>query len=104
LLSLLRSQTETIAQQSQQIAALTQQLDWFRRQLFGQKSERFAPEPDPKQLALGEIAASSALTEQRKGVAAHTRRVCERDAAGEELAFFDESRVPMQTVVLMPEH
>lgn len=104
LLSLLRSQTETIAQQSQQIAALTQQLDWFRRQLFGQKSERFAPEPHPKQLALGELPAPITATEQHKSVAAHTRRVRERDAAGEELAFFDESRVPVQTVVLMPEH
>jgi transposase len=97
LLSLVQSQVQTIA-------SLERQLDWFRRQLFGQKSERFAPEPDPKQLALGEIAASSGPTEKRKSVAAHTRRVRERDAAGEELAFFDESRVPVQTVVLMPEH
>jgi transposase len=40
LAALVRSQAETIA-------ALQHQLDWFRRQIFGQKSERFAPEPDP---------------------------------------------------------
>ena len=34
------------------IQALQHQLDWFKRQLFGQKSERFAPLPDPTQLHL----------------------------------------------------
>ena len=47
LASLVHSQAETIA-------ALQHQLDWFRRQLFGQKSERFAPDPDPMQMHLGE--------------------------------------------------
>ena len=43
LRSLVQSQAETIA-------ALKHQLDWFRRQVFGQKSERFATEPDPAQM------------------------------------------------------
>lgn len=48
LAALVRSQAETIA-------TLQHQLDWFRRQIFGQKSERFAPEPDPMQMHLGEV-------------------------------------------------
>ena len=38
----------------EQIAALKHQLDWFRRQVFGSKSERFIAEPNPAQLHLGE--------------------------------------------------
>jgi hypothetical protein len=44
-----------VRSQAEKIAALEHQLEWFRRQLFGQKSERFAPEPDPSQMHLGEV-------------------------------------------------
>lgn len=43
-----------IAALSQQVAALQHQLDWFKRQLFGSKSERIVP-PDPQQLHLGAV-------------------------------------------------
>jgi hypothetical protein len=41
--------------------------------------------------------------EERKAICAYTRRVASKDGAesGEELKFFDETRVPVQTVVLM---
>jgi transposase len=97
LAALVRSQAETIA-------ALQHQLDWFRRQIFGQKSERFAPEPDPTQMHLGEVLPVPAPpVEEHKTIAAHTRRVAHKDGAdtGEALPFFDESKVPIQTVVLM---
>jgi transposase len=55
LAALARSQAQTIAAQDEKIAALEHQIEWFRRQIFGQKSERFAPEPDPLQMHLGEI-------------------------------------------------
>ena len=42
-----------VRSQAEKIAALEHQLEWFRRQIFGQKSERFAPEPDPSQMHLG---------------------------------------------------
>ena len=38
----------------EQVAALERQLDWFKRQLFGQKSERRGVEPPPEQMSLGE--------------------------------------------------
>jgi transposase len=41
-------------------------------------------------------------TEERKTIAAHTRRAGPRETAtGEELKFFDESKVPVQTIVLV---
>src|ERR1700678_2396091 len=96
--------TQLVQSQAHTIEALQHQLDWFRRQIFGQKSERFAPEPDPAQMHLVEAFPVPALTvEQRKSIAAHTRRVTQRDGAdpSEALPFFDESKVPIQTIVLV---
>ena len=105
LAALARSQAQTIAVQDEKIAALEHQLEWFRRQIFGQKSERFAPEADPNQLHLGEtFPVPEAPVEERKPIAAHSRRSAQRDGAenGEELPFFDESKVPVRTITLYP--
>ncbi|EQD75831.1 transposase, partial [mine drainage metagenome] len=80
---------------------LKHQLDWFKRQLFGQKSERFAPLPDPTQLHLGEMMPLPATpaAEPQRAVPAHTRRIAQRDLAAdsEAVPFFDEARVPVET-------
>jgi transposase len=91
-----------VRSQAEKIAALEHQLEWFRRQLFGQKSERFAPEPDPSQMHLGEVLPAPPI-EKHQSIPAHTRRVTQTDGAesGEELKFFDESKVPVQTIILM---
>jgi len=93
-----------VRSQAEKITALEHQLDWFRRQFFGQKSERFAPEPDPNQLRLGQaFPATAAPAEEHKTISAHTRRTARQDSAesGEELRFFDESKVPVQTITLL---
>jgi len=93
-----------VRSQAEKIAALEHQLEWFRRQLFGQKSERFAPEPDPSQMHLGEVFPVPAQPiEKNQSIPAHTRRITQTDGAesGEELKFFDESKVPVQTIILM---
>jgi len=103
LAALVRSQAATISELSEQVRALTHQLEWFKRQVFGSKSERYAPQPDPSQMHLGEtFPVPAQLTEQHKDVPAHTRRVPKTDLAGEAdaLPFFDESRVPVQTIEL----
>lgn len=91
----------------EKIAALERQLEWFRRQIFGQKSERCAPEADPKQLYLGEVLPVAAERgAERKSIAAHTRRLLAKDGAAqqdEELPFFDETKVPVQTLTLLHE-
>lgn len=89
--------------QATTIDALKHQLEWFKRQVFGHKSERYAPQPNPSQMPLGEtFPVPAQLTEQHKVVPAHTRRVAQRDPAreAEALPFFDESRVPVQTIEL----
>jgi len=94
---------ELVEAQTQTIATLQQQLEWFKRQLFGAKSERFIAPPNAQQLHLGEVIASLPLAEApQKTVAAHTRRVPTRDATAdaESLPFFDASRVPIETIEL----
>jgi transposase len=95
-----------VQSQAEKIAALEHQIEWFRRQYFGQKSERFAPELDPNQLHLGEtFLVPTTPIKEHKAIPAHTRRVPREDGAesGEELKFFDESRVPVQTITLVHE-
>ena len=86
------------------ISRLQHQVDWFKRQLFGSKSERLIGEPDPSQLPLTAFTDSPttpALAATRT-VPAHTRRHPLRDFAadGDSGLFFDESKVPVQTITL----
>ena len=87
--------------QAQTITSLKHQLEWFKRQVFGQKSERFAP--DPTQMHLGEVLPPPAAPpESRQSVPAHTRRMPTTDfSSAESLPFFDESRVPIQTITVI---
>lgn len=103
LSGLVTSQAQTITALGEQVSSLKHQLEWFKRQVFGQKSERFAPEPDPAQMHLGEVfPVPSIVPETRKAVPAHTRRVAKTDLAGAEtVPFFDESRVPLQTITVI---
>ena len=90
--------------QATQIDELKRQVEWFKRQLFGRKSERFAPEPDPQQMHLGQLVGElpvpdGAATGGSK-VAAHTRRKTRSDFAedGAGAPFFDETKVPVETI------
>jgi transposase len=86
------------------IASLEHQLDWFKRQLFGKKSERYVAEPDPQQMhlgqLLGELAAAGPAPEAATPVPAHKRRRRRSDFTDEsrEAPFFDESKVPVQII------
>jgi transposase len=96
LVSLVQSQASTIE-------TLKHQLEWFKRQVFGSKSERYVSQPAPAQMYLGEVfAVPAALSEQHKVVPEHKRRVAQRDPAreAEALPFFDEARVPVHTIEL----
>jgi transposase len=104
LIGLVRSQAQTIETLSQQLAALAHQLEWFRRQMFGTKSERLRVLESAQQLALGEVLAppQGTVPVKERVVGAHTRREKQRDAAAvgeaESVPFFDESRVPVETI------
>lgn len=87
------------------IQSLQHQLEWFQRQMFGTKSERLRVLENAQQLALGEILAVPPQTVPPKErlVAAHARREPLRDAAvgdADSVPFFDEARVPVETIEL----
>ena len=81
-----------------EFATLKHQLEWFRRQLFGQKSEKRTIAPHPAQMHLGELPISDSTPDAPgKHVAGHTRRAPRTDFAqdkDESALFFDEARVP----------
>ena len=58
LVGIVRSQAQTIETLTQQLSTLTHQLEWFKRQMFGTKSERLRVLENEKQLALGEVLVS----------------------------------------------
>ena len=86
------------------IDELSRQIDWFKRQLFGQKSERRIMIANDAQLNLGEAIdrgqAGSAPPPAERPVAGHTRRVATKkaDAGDDSLPFFDEARVPIEVI------
>ncbi len=92
--------------QSQMIETLTHQLEWFKRQMFGTRSERLRVLESAQQLFLGEVLAPPDTTApaQERQVAAHTRRKRQPDATAvgeaESVPFFDEARVPVETIEL----
>jgi putative transposase len=53
---------------------LRQQVDWFKRQLFGSSSERRVPDPGGRQLTLGETPPAEETSSAETSVAAHHRR------------------------------
>jgi len=94
-----------IETQRVQIADLTRQLEWFRRQVFGQKSERLSVLENAQQLPLGAVLAlpQSSMPPKERVVAAHRRCVPTRDAAqaeGQSVPFFDETKVPVELIEL----
>jgi len=104
VLSLVKSQAITIAELTSQIDSLKHQLDWFKRQMFGSKSERFILD-NPAQLSLGAaMPLPDNPIEPTRVVPAHTRRIAQTDLDkaqdGEASPFFDESRVPVTTIVV----
>src|SRR3990167_3622513 len=102
---MLLAKDTAIGQLKQQVQTLQHQLEWFKRQLFGAKSERFAPMPDPQQLHLGQVLAQdlpvpppSSAGEQQ--VPSHTRRRPRSDFADDSASapFFDDAKVPVLTI------
>lgn len=87
----------------ERIAQLEHQLEWFKKQLFGSKSERRIVEPSPDQLSLGQelaLAAEAAAAVATRQIAAHTRRLPLRDkpeeAAERGLKF--DATVPVEII------
>lgn len=102
---LLQAKDSVIDQHKQQIQTLQRQIEWFRRQLFGTKSERFVPTPDPQQMHLGQVLGQDLPLPPSGGareheVPSHTRRRPRSDFTddGANAPFFDEGKVPVVTI------
>jgi transposase len=100
MISLLAVKDLTIAEQQTQIASLKTRIEWFERQMFGQKSERLVM--NPAQLNLGEsFPIPEQALEKSRIVPAHERRVAKSDfEQSESTPFFDESRVPVEVIAV----
>lgn len=86
----------------ERLAVLQHQLDWLKRQMFGEKSERRLLEVPSEQMSLGEGWASDAQATAvpTRHIGAHTRRQgSEKPAEGDDEAalFFDDS-VPVEII------
>ncbi len=86
----------------ERLASVQHDLDWLKRQLFGEKSERRLLEVPPEQMSLGEGLQTSEepLPPAQQHIPAHTRRVPgEKSLEGEDESelFFDDS-VPVQII------
>src|SRR5687768_7963971 len=55
VVELLQSKDARIDALMQQVDALARRVDWFTRQYFGSRSERFISQADPAQMHLGEV-------------------------------------------------
>ena len=93
-----------IVELAQAHAAAKHQLEWFKRQLFGQKSEKRMVEPNPAQMHLGELPIPEAHADAPgQKVTGHTRRSPRTDFAqdkDESALFFDEARAPVETIAV----
>lgn len=91
---------------NQEVEALRHQLDWFKRQVFGQKSERRIVADADGQMSLGEDIRPEQTAVPpvpvERPVAAHTRRATTAKPGGSDdaIPFFDATRVPMEVVEL----
>jgi transposase len=88
-----------------EVEQLKHQLAWFKKQLFGSKSERRVIDPSPQQLSLGEsvsvVAGDVNVTPSKQTVKTHERRrpqPTESDDTASGLRFDD--RVPVEVIEL----
>ena len=84
--------------QGAEIAQLRHQLEWFKRQIFGQKSERRLAVSTESQSSLGEefAAKPTQAAGKQSRVGEHVRIAKPKDESSndESALFFDESKVP----------
>jgi transposase len=91
-----------IVERDEKITDLTEQLDWFKRQLFGKKSERIVSDCSAEQLLLEGFEGLQAQNKQEtQDVPAHQRRKPKRD--GKDAITLDPN-LPVKTIILdLPE-
>ena len=78
---------------------LTHQLEWFKRQLFGERSERRLIERNPHQLSLGEVeAGAGSAPSTTTSVKGHTRKPRTKPSPEDEPAVRFDDTVPVEVI------
>ena len=85
-----------------QVEQLKHQLAWFKKQLFGRKSERRLIELSPQQLSLGEslVAGESSPVPAKQQIKSHTRRRHPADDNETTGGLRFDERVPVEVIEL----
>ena len=95
---------EDNARLRERVQELTRQVEWFKKQIFGQKSERRVVLDGSTQLGLGEglDVLPEGAAPASEPVPAHLRRKTQKPTAGEDESglFFDEARVPVEVIAV----
>ena len=92
--------------QSIEITQLRREVAWFKRQIFGQKSERRIDLPVGMQGTLGEdftVVPEEPLAGKKSRVAGHEREAKPKhpqDGGDESQLFFDDKKVPVEVIVV----
>lgn len=98
---------QIVRSQASTIETLQHRLAWFERQVFGSKSERLSVVENAQQLSLGQLLCGEKqpVPAKVRTIAAHTRRVPEQGVGeAESVPFFDETRVPVETIMVPDPH
>ena len=88
---------EKIIHLSNEVLYLKEQLEWFKRQIFGKRSERDVSKLNVEQLMLEGFESLKTIEEEKKKVPAHERRKPNRD--GQDKIHLPDD-LPVQTIVL----
>lgn len=99
--SFVSSNRALLAEKEQKILTLEQQLNWFKKQLFGQKSEKRFADSDPRQIALGELLEGETKEPAKQTVAAHARRKSPKVEEETTTPLIDPS-LPLREVIILP--
>jgi transposase len=86
----------------EELEELSRQLAWFKRELFGRKSERRLCDAEGRQLTLGELPEAKEPDRSEVEVGAHRRRRRNEGTTESQKVRFDPS-VPVEEIVVEPE-
>ncbi len=87
---------QKLIEQNEKIVYLEEQLNWFKKQLFGQRSERDVSHVNPDQLELSGFENLQKTDSQTKTVSVHSRRKPEK---GKESIVLPKD-LPVETVII----
>ena len=96
----IESLQEELVERDQKILRLEEQISWFKRQIFGQKSERLV-DANPEQLKFDGFEGTTETTQQTQTIATHKRK--KRSSTGEDTIKLPEDLPVETTIIDIPE-